>query len=315
MKVFIMSSSYIENTIAWEISHLLGVKVDTIFFLEENHTRNEIDWLYKDHQNIQLFSNYKEAILQSDFVIIINTGDILIKIINECIMYAKDNNINICVIEDQPLSDNIDKPVIFDKNIAYSEKPVILLFTVGEYCQTYCVEMTLNKLFYENKINFRQEFSTWTEKIIKKIGHIGFFNSKLLYHETKVPYDIIIKTLNGNMILDIENHLDSAFLPHQFKPNYVIIICERFFASHETITNIFRYRYLRNINKIIYSKYVSGPKKLEQEFPILCFSQDEINDHIQIDDELLDKVKETLFEDIISKIAISNEIQIINKKQ
>lgn len=307
MKIFIVSSSYVENTILHNIMYLFDQSDLEIILLKENHSSDEFE-SFGDKLVITLCSNYMDAICLCDLVLFIDNNTYQ-SALNDIIVLANQKNKQVLLIPKQQQGEILfENRIIHKKNVNY-QKPVIGIIVIGDYCQTYCIELALNELFNNMQIKFLQEFSSWTNNILNHLIEAKMVNEAVVASRNSNDYDVVIKTFNGKALLDLKNdkELYEDFI--NAKPDYVLVACENQFNDTNELKNIFKYRYSSKIDCIIASNYNSilfGTQKI----PVLF--KDYNNKTFQIKN--LHAISKELMEDIICKITLPGGVTVLNSE-
>lgn len=307
MKLFVMASSYIINTIRCELTYLLDVMPKKIFLLNENHTT--LDMHLNNNEDlciVELYQDYEKAIIDSDVTLIIQNGNIPVEKVNNANRVAHKNGKESYVIDSHLIYEHLSSNKLFDLCEIAAKKPVVMIYSLGDFCQSYCTEIFLHKCFNELGISFHQEFSLWTKNILSKLAETGMLNKRINLSGNVNEFDVLIVFANGkNVIKYNEEEIELITLMRRLQPDYVIVTCEKHFDDNTEIENIFRYRYACRIDKIIQSHYTFVLSTENEKKPVLCFTID------ALDSEKRVGMKNGLMFDIISKIALPKGVSIV----
>lgn len=294
MIIFLLSSSYIENTIIPNLEYLMGVNISEIVLLKENHTESEFAKLAT--VRVKLFNNIYEALTYSD-LIIIDAGTVENSKINSCIKIAKMNKKIYHIIN---LTQAGDVLILPDEKI--KSVPLIFIITLGEFHQSPSFELSINEMFNNCKVPFYQDFSPVTRSIIANFQNNHILNPLIQKSISNSNFKVAIRTINERSIKQICDNVYFVDMINDLQPDYIALICENNLLNDDDYKNILQYRFNRRINLILHSDYISiywGGTKC----PIL-----KTNDfHIS----LSSREKNNVLKDIFNSITFPDRVQVL----
>ena len=219
MIVFLISSSYIENTLITNLDYLIGMNISEIVLLKENHSETEYANLNK--LKIVLFDSVENAVLYSDMTIIIkpynsDNGNY------ESIALNLQKNDKVCYYFDLDKLDNNS----CGQNNCFQESavPIILLISVGQFNQIQNIEFSLNRIFNNNNVQFHQVFSEASTELINYLKKNNLFNQKIDNQNCCSSYDVEIRTINTDNIEKAINDINLIDSIYKISPDFVILI-------------------------------------------------------------------------------------------
>lgn len=298
--LFICGTSFGERTILYNINYIMKYKVEKVIFLKENHQDNE-DFSFCGKLEIMILDNLHECIAQCDMILVMLEknvfSNIIQKIQNEALKKSK-----ICyVINDEWF---IDSQLI--NNDLYlmpsNEVPIILHIAQGKAAQSYCLEVTLNKMFRERDIKFTQIFTDKTQKLLEQLSNYQILNEEIeLYFENRKETDIIIYSINiDKEIGELSKYVQ---LFSKLKIDYVILQVDFDYFDKDNIVNSIKHYCFSGLDKVIRSQYAV----FDDKYIIYC------KDGLEVDDSKIIRLEsygmeENIYNSIVSKLSLPDGI-------
>lgn len=252
MNIFLLSSSFIENTLISSLDYIIDRNITKITLLRENHSINEfIDYNKAD---IRLCDTLLEAVDMCDAAIIIvpaNSRSDKYKKIYEFIKTKLDN---VSFIDLNDFQD-INKPFKVDSDI--DETPTILIIALGHYHQVLNLEITLNEAFVENNIKIMQVFSNDGNAVLKGIESTGMLNKRIKNSVYTPNIDIRIITYCFESYELLFNNLPLLETIHKLSPCYTFLACEHNMKDSVEKIDILQNRLNRKFDSVLFSNYES----------------------------------------------------------
>lgn len=254
MILFLISSSYIENTLITNLDYLLGIDISEIILLKENHIESEFSKITKI--KITLFNSVDEAVNYSDMIIIIKPygsenckyESIVSKIQKKDKMYHF-IDLNQLDTNSYNLNNNIE--------VETDVVPTIAIISIGQFNQIQNLELYLNRVFNEKNIRFYQEFSANSNILLNKFKKQKILNSKINNHINLKGYEIAFKTIITDSITGAIDDIELINSIHKMSPDFVILMCENNVKEFTDSLEFLQYRLNKRFDLILYSDYIS----------------------------------------------------------
>ena len=188
-KMFIFSNSYAAHNMINSISYLLNIKVNEIFVLGENHRNDDFN---EAVVKVTVNESIEFCVESSDLIVMLLDENVPQKSIEYVKNRAKQSGKTILELRNPWIKTNptIDKE-IYDK---MRNTPSVLILSVGNGSQDIYTELAINEMFYNNKVNISQEFSSSTIDLLKQLDYHNLLNSHL--HN-----QLLDDTLNGTLFV------------------------------------------------------------------------------------------------------------------
>lgn len=301
MKIFILSSSILENTIFSNLYYLINRDITKIIMLRENHTSDE----YTDHMKnkVILCNTISEATEICDIAIIILPNDTLYDKYKKIYEYVKTKVLKTYYLNFENFSNyNNQFPIISNIN----DIPTILILAIGNFHQVLNLEISLNELFSEKNVDFYQSFSPATTRVLEELKKQKLLNHKVERSLCAPNYDIKIVTWCCTNFQDAFNDLSLLEAVHNTSPSYFFLVSERNILENEELQNALMNRLNCSFNSILYSDYVS-------------IVWDEVATPIRISNDfnlyLNKEKKELLWNEILKRIAFPKDVKVIRANE
>lgn len=296
MKIFLLSSSIIENTLISNLDYLINRNITEILMLQENHTENEF-LKYSKHK-IVLCNTIKDAITLCDSAIIISPPNIQsdkYKLIYE---YVKIN-----VQETYYLDISYLQCTEISKNILYPpDIPTILVLAIGRFHQVQTLELSLNELFTKKKVNFTQLFSPTTTMVINNLKERNLLNQSIENSLYPSRFDVRLMTCCFESFEVAFNNLALLETVQKILPSYVFLVGEKNLLHNEKWLNSFMNRLNCTFDSILYADYISilwdevfVPIRITNNFNLYLKNED----------------SEAIWNDITKRIVFPENIKVI----
>ena len=269
-RVFIFANSYLARNVVFSLDYLLDLNVDHIILLEENHNKGE-KFSINDNVIINYCSTIKDGIINCDLVLIL-VDDFLPQNAVERVHLKSKELGKRCVNIYSNWNKIQDHTSCFERTNA-KDHPTILTLSLGQNAEYYCLEILLNKLFNNKKINIKQYFSDSTR---------GFF-TQFQNHNL----------LNPSLGLQLN---DGA-------KDYQILVYQ--YEKYDELKKIIQYSLLAKVDVHIYTNYF----KYDETTKVYCNNvHTDSPDIICIESTDLEDV---LTKNILAKIALPENIKTI----
>lgn len=276
--VLIYSNTITTRYLTYELEYVLGIPINKIFLMKENHSSTEI-FHKSSNLKIEIRNDLDECIKQSDKIII--TQDV------------KSHGIipqDKCIYVNTPW-DGLKKAsthILTSKSKICTKKPTIVIVSIGDFTNHYCVEIAINKVLSQNKIRYSQFFSYETKYVFSRL--LDEKNNLIKHSEIKSP-DVLVLTFtnvkHNNQLYDIVN---------RFLPDVLLICIDKSFYFMDNIIGFSKHIY--PINMIIESEYVSYQISEGKYNPIYCDIEPSKNCNHIFDSSFEKKLTSTIFEGI-----------------
>ena len=239
MKLFLLSSSYIEDT-------LCGIfkNIETLIMLKDNHIHGfEVSVGYE----IKLFEKIDDAIEASDLILIIQDKEIPIFLnIQTKLCYRSGKKVVV-------LYTNASNTAGLSlKNEIQYNKPTILLLESGKYAQLEKTEFEINHQFSSHEIKPYHRLSFLSHAIITCNDIKDYISFDSVRQEDSDVQIISIPRFDKISIVQSSNY---AELIQYLMPDIVIVCAESENFNMENCTQILKYRYGINHYHIVFSNY------------------------------------------------------------
>lgn len=295
--IFVYSSSYLAYIFVHTAEYLLNIPIGTFNLLTENNTLSEFG---EKANKIKLFDDIDECIMNSDIIIILDNHNLPNRVISKLSdMASKYNKILI----------NIDTLLGHEceyERTNYIEKvPAIFNISIGNYSANFCIEMMLNRIFTNDNINFRQEFSAETLSFLQQLQRYGILHYQLenqLFRDSSA-YEILIKTINYNSFYDMTYIFEKT---EAVIPDYFILNTSYRFTEYNAIEKLIYYKYSAPLF-LIKSNYVEIYRAEKSMKCVYCVEKQKNINYIN-DNNLEQKLKF----DIFSKMTLPADIYILH---
>lgn len=148
-KLFIYANSYSARMLIFHAEYLFNCKIMDIYILRENHNDNE-HFSISPHINLTLCNSIHDAVKQSDITIVLFDKNVPQDMVNNIRQLSDKLGKKCIVINDVWNTERLDRQqnnLISNTILDYSNTPVVLSLSVGQFTGQYCVELLLNKIF------------------------------------------------------------------------------------------------------------------------------------------------------------------------
>ena len=295
-RIFIFSNSYAAKTILLELDYLLNIEIDEIFLLKENH--DEKEHYTCNNAKIKIHKSVDTCISFCDTIILIKDSNMPEKSIDYLLSESKRLNKN-CFVVQNPW----EKEFIFStneksyENFDFKKYPVILNISLGSNTQQFFIELMMNRLFVENKINFRQVYSAETSDFLHQINNFGLLNNNIFEQLNMIDnqYNIIIISLNIGNLYNMKKYVDIVKF---ISPDFITIQSDLNLNEYDYVNNMVKYGYFSKLDLLIKSHYYL----LQNKFNIYCDKK--IDNDFFIQDIESDNFDKKLYNAILAKIAL-----------
>lgn len=301
-KIFIFTNSYTTRTMIFDLNYLFNCKTHEILLLKENFMNENYSL---NNIKVKLFNNMDNCIEYSDFIIIIKNGNVPKKSINYILSKSKELNKKCIEIQNPWQINSLYSNQDYDKYKEYdfNNCPVILDIALGYGAQQFCVELLLNKIFIDKKINFKQFYSLETKNILLQLNKYNILNNELSKQlNTSInQYNVIIYSINiGDSIYNIKKYIE---ILRCLKPDFTILQTDIKFEEYETAKKFIKYGCFSQLDILIKSHY----NLLYKKHALHC------NNHIIKEDYFIKDIESNDLEkklalEILSKIAFPEGI-------
>lgn len=296
MRIFLVSSSIIENSLIYNLDYLIDRNITEVVMLRENHA------LYEHSKHVKypitLCDTVSSAITMCDATIIIVPPNIQCRRYEEIYEYAKAR-----VRETYYIDLSTVCPDMMCKNISYlANIPSILILAIGKFHQVIDLELSLNELFSSKNVTFNQLFSPMTAITLEKFEHERILNSKIINSRHTLDFDIQMITLCSESFELAFNDLLLLETVQNMKPSYVFLVSENNSQEKNELIAAFRNRLNCHFNSVLFSDYVSV-LWYETPTPILITSK--------CCPYLINEDRESIWSSIIKNIAFPEGLKVI----
>lgn len=274
MNILLLSTSYIESCICENVDLFLGIDIDSLFILKDNHANDII----KSNYNIFFISDLDEVpdgciaylILTNDYsenLVVkllkkLNERKLEVYIIGDCML--KDSSLHFYLLPQININFDLTKH-LYKKEVSPFKKPTIILCGLSNFNQQITLELKLNQLFKKDGINcyFVSHYQPFADESINNIGlfqdnrqvqqWILSINEKTDSSDIvciSLPFDFQDKNVYGYGTVELI--FDTVC------PNYTICCITRekdYLYSIPTIKKAFFHKYGNEINAFFISDY------------------------------------------------------------
>jgi hypothetical protein len=301
-RVFIFANSYLARNVVFSLDYLLDLNVDHIILLEENHNKCE-KFSINDNVIINYCSTIKDGIINCDLVLIL-VDDFLPQNAVERVHLKSKELGKRCVNIYSNWNKIQDHTSCFERTNA-KDHPTILTLSLGQNAEYYCLEILLNKLFNNKKINIKQYFSDSTRGFFTQFQNHNLLNPSLglQLNDGAKDYQILVYHVSiGNNTDSLKSCLDAC---NKLSPDFIIFQSDVQYEKYDELKKIIQYSLLAKVDVHIYTNYF----KYDETTKVYCNNvHTDSPDIICIESTDLEDV---LTKNILAKIALPENIKTI----
>ena len=267
MDVYFKINTLYARKLSFCIDYVLNVTIDNVFLLEEYHNNEEL-WLKHLDKNVFICNDFD----------------------------AKEVRKNICFDETFINANDLNSKIKTNE-LNYTSKPLILIASIGNYDDTYCLEILLNKIMNMNGWKAKQKFSKEAETIIRKLEKMNLLNGKLKVNA--LEYDLIIEQMSANIF---DSYIDFFYAMHKLSPSIIFLCADSDFDKYDML------EYIKNLvcsNCYLYiSPFINYEINEKENMPVY-----KVNEDIK---SLYNKnVQEEINKIILDLLYLPNDIKIV----
>ena len=250
--IFLFSNAFTARTLTFQMEYVFNIPINTIFLMAENHHKDET-FFVGENSHVCICNTFDECINRSDMIIVAK-DQIVPHFIDK-----KD-----CLIIDSPWKSKNDYKTDIHAipKLDYLTKPVIVILSMGNYTDQYCIEILVNKILSEKNAKVMQFFSPETKTILSALSQSEYLNPNLCDVQNN-DYDIIVLSIKG-----ITNDSQLFRILKDVSPD-VLILCVNYSFS-KTIEIEHYFKYICNIGAIVKSPYISYEVVEGKTYPVFC---------------------------------------------
>ena len=307
MNLFFHSSSYTSECILPNLCHILEKDIKNVYIFSEN--RIDINKDSSSILDIVYCNDLDEILKNSDLALIFDDGRIskefTKKIAKKCLGIEKPYYIIDLV--------KAEEPDINFSSVTFLpfEKPCILICYDGEASQIEKIELSLNKLFFEKQISFKQVFSSKVNSFLNKLQHLISNHVNASIKNTN--FDVLLMSTNlKKMVIQNTNLYKEIML---LRPDYVLFCAENNYTKYDEVRNFFKYKFDTNIDLFLISNFFTYK---EQENDIGNRVKTSIKRHYASSDKIIlydDIAENIVYNKIISKITFPYGVNMCNNSK
>lgn len=246
MKVFIISSSYVESTLLSVVDFIIGINIDEVILLSENHTNSE---LLVERNNIILDASVFSAVSKSDCVAVINNEYLPTSTSHEIRQLCYDMHKQLYTLD--YTFNNCSFHGYSQNTISKLEIPTILLISIGEFAQIEKTELTILKLLSLSKNRIVHNCSPCTEYLMRQSGNVS--NQKA--GEEISDCQLAIYTIQYDNMQHFCMDNKSSELIWKARPDSIVVNVESKGFDADLINELFLHRFNRDVDCIVVSDY------------------------------------------------------------
>ena len=295
MKIFLLSSSIVENSVIYNLDYLIDRNITEIIMLQENHTKSELQECSK--YAITLCDTILSAIKICDAAIIIAPPNIQSHRYKTIYEYVKTEVQETYYIDLSSLCDKSSTSIPCSADI-----PNVLILAVGRFHQVQNLELSLNELFSLKKVHFNQFFSPMTATLLKEFENRNILNRNIINSMRSLCFDIQITALCYESFELAFNDLSLLENIHKMSPSYVFIVGEGNLQKDQEWIGVFQNRLNCQFNLILFSDYVSV---LWNNVPTPILLSNKYNPYLRNED------MESLWNAITKNIAFPEGLKVV----
>lgn len=299
MKIFLISSSYIEMSMAEVLDAFFNEKIEKLFLLYENHPKRKYHFHNSDY-SVEFVKNIEEGIKKSDIILVVKDSAVspnfVYNLNKKCIQYGK-LLLNGAIIK-RRCTDFHDKYKDIIDNV-----PNVFIIEVNEAGQLIRNEKLLVKALEQKGVNILSN----NQYLLKLDKDVHFLHTRESNNTQNV--DIVFHSIGkyeyfSNMRIEYFN------LINNIKPDFLIVCLDNSIIEYEEIERHFYYNYNLKVDLFIKSNYTlfKSNNKLNR---VYCEKKENTNnsDYIFYNDcECFDKIAQ----EIIQKLAYPTNVIPIN---
>lgn len=313
MNLFIISDAYSAKTLLPNLDYLLSESIEKVFLLNENHFQFDFS-VENFHFDIILSEDIDECILGSEIIFLIDNGRLCKNISNKIQKQLEGTSKKLVVFQDLfKLDDEFDFKTNYNAKVA--DKPIVLIISYGDFSQKYIIELALNKIFYDNRVDIHQEFSHNVEYLFETLDRHDLLNSKIRksIHFPIERSELIVKSITTSIMDYSEKSVDLYKLIGQACPDYLILNTNaRLELDTKDIFQFFAIRYGKDVDYFIQSEYVPTYFWSKDATPL--FVGRRACDIVR-NEKVLNVADihfpEILFDDILSRISFPESVRLL----
>ena len=161
MIIFLLASTYIQNSILDYLSLILGFNIESVLILKENYYDFRINKF--ELYELTVVDTIKDGIARSDITITI-PYEIPQTTIDEADGMCKQFRKKFTLLPIEKIYNNVPHQFLtvnaHYSNIYISKNPIILILQLGNFAQITKFQLSINKFFSDKGYNFGQIFSS-----------------------------------------------------------------------------------------------------------------------------------------------------------
>lgn len=272
--IFLFLDSVTDRTLSFQIEYVLNISVGSIILMAEDHYSSDLNYFF-GNKRILIYNTLPECVDNCDIIIVSN---------NHLSQLESDINKEIIVVDlNESKYENLTCNV---PDLKYTEKPVIAILSVGEFCDQYNTEILVNKILSEKGAKIAQYFSPFTKSILDSCCRAGCLNIPLL-ESRHSDYDTIVVAING-----FSNYPNLIRTMCTISPD-MILLCVNKSYNQEAELKQCLYG-CGNIETIIKSPYIPYGLVKGKNYPVYCGHTKSSSYTGSFEDELYGVLKESI---------------------
>lgn len=296
MKIFFVSSSFVENSLIYNLDYLTDRNITEIVLLQENHTASEHQKCLK--YTITLCDTVLSATTICDAAIIIAPPNIQSRRYEMIYEYVKTRIQETYYIDlSTACYDKIYKTIPYSADI-----PTVLILALGKFHQVQNLELSLNELFSLKEVAFNQFFSPMTAIMIEEFRNKKLLNQNIINSIHASCFDIQITSLCYESFESAFNNMILLETVHKMSPSYVFVVSERNLQEKQEWIGIFQNRLNCQFNSILFSDYMS---LLWDNAPTPILITNKFNPYLK------SEKRESIWNAITKNIAFPEKLKVI----
>lgn len=249
--IFLYLDGITARTVAFELDYVLGVPINSIILLAENHNSDELLFVGLN-KKVCIYNTLDECINKCD--IIITSQDL------SSVRLKQVRDKHIIKLNLSPNYSNESKPEI--PQLDNTNKPVIAILSLGRFTNQYYIEIIISKILSESTATVCQHFSANTRNILDSFSQANSMNSFLSMPKGD-DFDVIVVSKN-----EFENYSDLLKTISTLSPD-VLIVCVNYSYNEESKL-IQMLRGICNIDAIVRSPYLPYEIVEGKVYPVYC---------------------------------------------
>ena len=250
--VFLFLNAVLDRTLSFQIEYVLGIQIRSFILMAENHNTVDSQYFFAN-RSVCIYDKLQECIEHCDIIIASSEHMNQLKTVK---------NKEIIIIEAN--KGKYENRPFTIPNLAYAEKPVIAILSLGEFSDQYNTEILINKILTESGAQIKQHFSPLTHDILESCSRSKRLNTALSRTGREDEnYDIIILSING-----ISSYPQLMKIICEILPDMILLCVNHAYSQEEELKKcLFG---CGKIDVIIKSPYISYEIVKGKTFPVFC---------------------------------------------